>query len=83
MSKVKDLNYWKNNPIHPTQQITTEKIDGYTKVTFLLVPNIDLVKLIVSGLGAIKLIGPMGLREYIQNEYGGIMKNLFTPCMPE
>jgi hypothetical protein len=71
------LNYWRSKPIHTSQRITKEKIDGYTIVTFILIPNIDLIKLIVSGLGDVRLISPIALKKYIQKEYKGLMKNIF------
>lgn len=68
------LDYWRSKPVHITQEITNKKVDGFTIVTFTLIPNIDLIKLIVSGLGDIKLIGPITLKKYIQKEYKGLMK---------
>lgn len=71
------LDYWKKKPIHISQKITDRKIkeltaDGYqefTIVEFYLIPNISLLKMIVSGLGEIKPIGPKKLKEYIKTQY--------------
>jgi len=79
------LPYWKSKPVHPTQQITNEKIQAkiqnklkeYTMVTLTLIPNLDLIKLIVSGVGDIKLIEPKALKVFIQKEYKGLMKDIF------
>lgn len=71
------LPYWKSKPVHNTQRITNDKKEGYTLVNFVLIPNIDLIKLIVSGLGDIKLMGPKTLKTFIQKEYKGLMKDIF------
>lgn len=71
------LPYWKSKPVHPSQRITTETINGYTVVTFVLIPNLDLIKLIVSGVGDVKLIEPKALKTFIQKEYKGLMKDIF------
>ncbi|MCF8274959.1 MAG: WYL domain-containing protein [Flavobacteriaceae bacterium] len=79
------LPYWKSKPVHQTQRITNEKIEtkiqnklkGYTMVYFTLIPNLDLIKLIVSGVGDIKLIEPKHLKAFIQKEYKGLMKDIF------
>jgi len=70
------LKYWRHKPIHATQNITNKKIGKYTIVEFTLIPNITLIKLIVSGLGAIKLISPNSLKEFIEKKYNGLMKNI-------
>lgn len=70
------LNYWKNTPIHLTQRITNEKIGEYTVVEFRLIPNIGLMKLIVSGMGDIKLIGPKNLKTYMQNNYKDLLEKV-------
>lgn len=64
------IEYWKIKPIHFTQRITGKKSQGYNLVEFILVPNIDLVKLIVSSLGEVKLLGPAHLVERVKTLYG-------------
>ena len=70
------LKYWKHKPIHATQNITNKKIGKYTIVEFTLIPNITLIKLIVSGLGDIKLIGPKKLKMRIKDKYGTFFKTI-------
>jgi len=70
------LPYWKSKPVHPTQRITNQKNEGYTIVSFVLVPNIDLIKFIVSGLGDIKLIRPVALKQYIGQKYDNLMEKI-------
>ena len=72
------LNYWKRKPIHISQLITDRKIGGYTIVEFTLIPNITLIKLIVSGLGDIQLIGPKKLRKHVKDEYGDLFKTILA-----
>lgn len=72
------LDYWKHKPIHATQHITNKKIGEFTIVELTLIPNITLIKLIVSELGHIKLISPNSLKEFIQKEYKGLMKNIIA-----
>jgi len=56
-------------PVHFTQYITGEKRHGFNIVEFVLVPNIDLVKLIVSSLGEVKLIEPDSLKKRIEDNF--------------
>lgn len=70
------IEYCISKPIHLTQKITNRKIDNYTVVEFVLIPNIDLFKLIVSELGDIKLIGPDKIKKYMQKEYKSLMKQI-------
>jgi hypothetical protein len=48
----------------------------YTLVTYLLVPNYDLIKVIVAGLGDVVLEGPEKLKDYIRNKFGRLMSNV-------
>ncbi len=48
----------------------------YTLVTYILVPNYDLIKVIVAGLGDIILEGPESLKDYIRNKFGGLMSKV-------
>lgn len=61
------IEYWKVKPIHFTQRITGKKSQGYNLVEFVLVPNIDLVKLIASSLGEVKLVEPKSLKKTIDS----------------
>jgi predicted DNA-binding transcriptional regulator YafY len=70
------LKYWKSKPIHVTQHITNKKIENFTIVEFTLIPNITFIKLIVSGLGKIKLISPKSLKKNIKDEYGQLIKTI-------
>ena len=51
------------------QAKTQNEIKDYTMVYFTLIPNLDLIKLIVSGVGDIKLIEPKALKQYIQKKH--------------
>ena len=46
-----------------------QKIGLLNEVEFLLVPNIDLVKLIASELGEINIIKPLYLKKLIQTDF--------------
>lgn len=70
------LDYWKAKPIHVTQKITEIKKDDYTLVELNVIPNIDLIKLIVSGMGDIKLLAPEKLKTYIKKKYKGLLNNI-------
>ena len=70
------LEYWKSKPIHTTQNITNIKKGKYTIVEFTLIPNITLIKLIVSGLGDIKLIRPKNLKNHIIDKYGEVFSDI-------
>lgn len=70
----KYLPYLKSNPVHYSQRISNEKENGFTKVYFKLIPNIDLIKFIISQLGEIKIIEPVNLKKFISIRY----KNLIT-----
>lgn len=61
--------YWRSKPVHKSQYITEIKKNGFTQVHLKLIPNIDLVKLIYSQVGDVRLIGPKHLKEYIKSEY--------------
>lgn len=63
------LDYWKSKPLHATQIITSEKRNGFTIVKLFVIPNIDLIKIIISGLGEIHLFGPQSVKDYINEEY--------------
>ncbi|MCR9226157.1 MAG: transcriptional regulator [Flavobacteriaceae bacterium] len=78
------LNYLKTKKLHYSQEITTEtkeiknfatgKIMTYTKVVYVLVPNYDLIKVIVSGLGDILLDQPEMLKKYIKGKFEGLVQ---------
>ena len=63
------IEYWKTRPLHFTQNITGKKNGLLNEVQFLLVPNIDLVKLIASELGEINIIKPLYLKKLIQTDF--------------
>jgi predicted DNA-binding transcriptional regulator YafY len=70
------IDYCKTKPIHETQKITNTRVGNYTIVEYILIPNIDLFKLIVSELGDIKLIGSVKVKKYMQKEYKHLMKKI-------
>jgi hypothetical protein len=80
------LNYLRTKPLHYSQTITKEtklllnfarnETMTYTLVTYLLVPNYDLIKVIVAGLGDVVLEGPEKLKDYIRNKFGRLMSNV-------
>ena len=72
----KYLDYCKTKPLHHTQKITNTRIDDYTLVEYILIPNIDLFKLIISELGDIKLIGSEKVKKYMKKEYNQLMKQI-------
>lgn len=80
------LNYIKAKKLHYSQNITSEtkelvnfatkKKMNYTMVTFVLVPNYDLIKMVVSQLGDIILSEPPGLRKYIEEKFSGLVSEV-------
>lgn len=72
------LPYWKETPVHESQKITSYRKNGYTKVHLNLIPNIDLIKLIISQLGDVKLIGPQRLKNHIRESYGNFMETILS-----
>ncbi|SEL04326.1 hypothetical protein SAMN04488008_102675 [Maribacter orientalis] len=80
------LNYIKAKKLHYSQTITSEtkelvnfatkKKMTYTMVTFVLVPNYDLIKTIVSQLGDIILSEPPALRKYIEEKFSGLVSEV-------
>ena len=82
------LNYLKTKKLHYSQSITTETQElvnfarkekmTYTMVTYVLVPNYDLVKVIVAGLGDIILDHPADLRDYIARKFNGLVPNIIN-----
>ena len=72
----KYLDYCKTKPLHHTQKITENRIENYTLVEYVLIPNIDLFKLIISELGDIRLVGSEKVRKYMKKEYAHLMKQI-------
>ena len=80
------LNYIKAKKLHYSQTITSEtkelvnfatkKKMTYTMVTYMIVPNYDLIKVIVSGLGDIILDNPDSLKIYIKNKFDGLVQRV-------
>tara|TARA_R110002051_G_scaffold167383_1_gene238069 strand:+ start:8391 stop:9344 length:954 start_codon:yes stop_codon:yes gene_type:complete len=80
------LNYLKAKRLHYSQTITSENKElvnfatkkkmTYTMVTFVLVPNYDLIKVIVSGLGDIILDQPESLKDYIKKKFNRLVPNI-------
>lgn len=70
------IDYCKTKPIHQTQKITNRRIGNYTIVEYILIPNIDFFKLIVSELGDIKLIGSDKVKKHMKKEYNQLMKKI-------
>jgi len=82
------LNYLKTKKLHFSQTITNETKElvnfarkekmNYTMVTYVLVPNYDLIKIIVGGLGDIVLDHPASLKDYIAKKFNGLVPNCLT-----
>jgi predicted DNA-binding transcriptional regulator YafY len=53
-------------PIHPSQEITSNITDNFTKVYLTVIPNVDFVKIVTAELGGIKVIAPKVLVEYLE-----------------
>lgn len=80
------LNYLKSKKLHYSQIITNETREfvnfarkeemTYTMVTYILVPNYDLIKVIVAGLGDIILDHPASLKKYITEKFNGLVPNV-------
>lgn len=80
------LDYLKSKPVHPSQVITNnrkkmEKFTtgeqlGYTLVNYYLVPNLDLIKFIVSGLGDVVLEEPESLKVYLDKNFNGLIEEI-------
>ena len=80
------LNYLKSKKLHYSQKITNETKElvnfarrekmTYTLVTYVLVPNYDLIKVILAGLGDILLDQPNSLKIYIKNKFDGLVHNI-------
>ena len=80
------LNYLKTKKLHYSQTITNETKEllnfprkekmTYTMVTYVLVPNYDLIKVIMAGLGDIILDHPASLKQYITEKFNGLVPNV-------
>lgn len=66
------LGYLKNNPVHYTQKISKKDLDWST-VTYHLIPNLDLIKFILSQVGDIKIIEPINLKKFIRKQYKNLI----------
>jgi predicted DNA-binding transcriptional regulator YafY len=71
------IEYWKSKPIHFTQDVTGSHENGFNTVKFILIPNLDLIKLIVSSLGEIKLTKPSTLKDYISSNYSDALRSVY------
>ncbi|AFU67897.1 WYL superfamily protein [Psychroflexus torquis ATCC 700755] len=71
------IEYWKSKPIHFTQDVTGSRENGFNTVKFILIPNLDLIKLIVSSLGEIKLTKPRTLKDYISSNYSDALRSVY------
>ena len=80
------LNYLKAKKLHYSQNISNETREfvnfarkekmTYTLITYVLVPNYDLIKIIVGGLGDIILDHPASLKDYIAKKFSGLVKSI-------
>lgn len=68
------IEYWKSKPIHFTQDIIKTTKEGNSIVEFTLVPNVDLIRLIVSSLGDIKVMEPSTINDYIKTHHSKFFK---------
>jgi predicted DNA-binding transcriptional regulator YafY len=69
------IEYWRSKPIHFSQEVVGKTKEGDYFVELYLIPNIDLVKLIISSLGEIKIIEPIELKKYIRKHYSDFFKH--------
>ncbi|WP_345275319.1 WYL domain-containing protein [Litoribaculum gwangyangense] len=70
------LNHLKNNPIHYSQRITNEVENGFTRVYFKLIPNLELIKFILAQQGDIKIIEPVNLKKFIREYYKNLISDI-------
>jgi predicted DNA-binding transcriptional regulator YafY len=80
------LDYLKSKPVHPSQEITNDNVKlekfttgeelDYVLVNYYLVPNFDLVKFIVSGLGDIIIEEPKELKDYFKTNFKGLISKI-------
>jgi predicted DNA-binding transcriptional regulator YafY len=68
------IEYWKSKPIHFTQDIIETTPDGYAMVELTLVPNVDLIRLILSSLGDIEVIEPKSINEHIKAHHSNFLE---------
>jgi predicted DNA-binding transcriptional regulator YafY len=83
------IRYWESKPIHFTQKITglkkdhknyvTGKVQPYHEVTFELVPNYDLIKLILAEVGDVIIAEPKELVQFIQKNFKGLVEEVTKP----
>ena len=66
--------YWRSKPVHFSQEITEQTKDGSYIIELYVVPNIDLLKLIVSSLGEIEVLEPTTIQDYIRSNYSDFFK---------
>jgi predicted DNA-binding transcriptional regulator YafY len=66
--RINDLitNYFEAYPIHESQKIEKEP-DGFSIVTFQLVPTMELTRLFLSHGKTLEIVQPLWLKEYTDN----------------
>jgi predicted DNA-binding transcriptional regulator YafY len=69
------LGYLTNNPVHYTQRIS-KKDNDWSIVTYNLIPNLDLIKFILSQVGDIKVIEPVNLKKFIRKQYKNLIYDI-------
>jgi predicted DNA-binding transcriptional regulator YafY len=69
------LGYLTNNPVHYTQRIS-KKDDDWSIITYNLIPNLDLIKFILSQVGDIKVIEPVNLKKFIRKQYKNLIYDI-------
>jgi predicted DNA-binding transcriptional regulator YafY len=70
------LPYLRNNPIHYSQHCSNELKNGFTKVYFKLIPNLELIKFILTQQGDIKIIEPINLKTFIREHYKNLILDI-------
>lgn len=66
--------YWRSKPVHHTQEILEMNTSGNYIVELYIVPNIELIKLIVSSLGEINVIEPQAITNYIKENHSSFFQ---------
>ncbi|WP_372757697.1 helix-turn-helix transcriptional regulator [Mariniflexile sp.] len=70
------LPYLKNNSVHYSQRISDDVENGFTKVYFKLIPNLELIKFILAQQGDIKIIEPVNLKKFVRAHYKNLILDI-------
>lgn len=83
--------YWESKPIHHTQELVKGECKTfinpikqsepmtYYKVKFRLIPNYDLIKLLMAEVGDVILDKPEQLRDYISENFSSLVGHITEP----